>query len=424
MSNILIQNGRLIDLQNKLDQIDSLYIRDGKISSIGSAPDQFVADTTIDAKGLIVCPGLIDLCARLREPGAEHKATIASETHAAAKAGITLLCMPPDTNPVIDEPAIVELIQKRAQQQQAANIVTLGALTRGLAGHQLSEMAALKKAGCVGISNALQPMESSKVLRHAMEYAATHELTLHVVPMNRTLTQGGVAHEGEVATRLGLQVIPVSAETVAIAQHIALAEETGAKVHFGRITSARAVDMIDRAKQRGVPITADVAIHNLHLTESSIEHFNSQAHVLPPLRASSDRDALRAAFKNGVIDAICSDHQPHEADAKLNPFPVTEPGISGIDTLLSLSLMLVEELDIDIATLLNKLTYIPATILNSNRGSLAVAATADLCLYDPNEAWTVTKERFNSAGKNTPFLNKELKGKVKHTIIDGQLFSA
>lgn len=421
--NIQIKNGQLLNPESGQDLSADLFISDGHISGIDNPPDGFTADQVVDAKGLVVCPGLIELSARLREPGAEQKATIASEAMAAVKAGITTLCLPPDTDPVIDEPAVVELIQKRGQQQQGANICTLGALTTRLAGKQLSEMAALKQAGCVGVSNALNPVHDSHVLRHAMEYAATHELTLHTIPLDQALANKGCAHEGETATLLGLQTIPIAAETVAIAQHLALIEEIGTQTHFGRITSARAVEMISEAKQRGLPVTADVAIHHLYLTEQDIAHFDSQAHVIPPLRSESDRLALINGIKTGVVDAICCDHQPHEADAKLNPFPGTEPGISGIDTLLSLCLQLCSDHDFTLAQILKTLTCNPANILRQGSGRLSVGAPADLCLINIEEQWLVTEENINSSGKNSPFIGYRLPGRVKHTLVRGCLLS-
>jgi dihydroorotase len=313
--NLAILNGRLLDPASNTDAIADLYIENGCIAAIGAAPKDYRADETVDAKGLVVCPGLIDLCARLREPGYEYKATIRSETMAAALAGITTLCIPPDTDPVIDEPAMVDLIQKRGRTHGSAHVAILGALTTGLEGAQLSEMATLKAAGCSGISNALRPVANNRVWYRALEYAATHALTLHIVPLDPALTNQGVAHAGAVATRLGLPGIPISAETVAIAQILALVEETGARVHFGRISSAAGVGMIAAAKSKKLPITADVAMHQLLLSESAIDGFDSQAHVIPPLRSEQDRLALVAAVKSGAIDAICSDHQPHNLDA-------------------------------------------------------------------------------------------------------------
>lgn len=419
-STIQIKNGRVIDPANELDQTLSVFIVDDRILSVGdSTPPNFQPEQIIDAENCIVCPGLVDLSARLREPGAEHKATIHSESLAAAKAGITTVCLPPDTDPVIDEPAVVELIQKRAQQQHAARIVTLGALTAGLQGQQLTEVAALKDAGCVGVSNALHPMQDSKVLRRAMEYASTFDLTLHVVPLDNALAANGNAHEGDVSTQLGLQGIPVSAETVALAQHLALIEETGMRTHFCRISSARAVAMITEAKSRGLPITADVAIHQLLLNEYAIAQFDSRAHVVPPLRTESDRQALLNALQDGIIDAICSDHQPHEADAKLNPYPQTAAGISGVDTLLSLSLSLQNA--INLPAIIKALTQAPADILQTEFGSLSKNARADVCIFDPKAEWMVDQNNISSSGKNTPFMGQTLAGKVRTVIIDGKV---
>lgn len=421
MSRIHIEGGRVVDPRNKLDAELALFIEDGIIASIGDRPNGFKADRVIDARGQIVCPGLVDLCARLREPGAEHKATIASEAVAAARAGITLLCTPPDTEPVIDEPAVVDLIQHRAREAGGARVATLGALTAKLEGQQLSEMAALKAAGCVGVSNALKPLPDTRVLRQAMEYAATHELTIHAVPLDESLSKQGVAHKGTVSTLLGLQGMPVSAETVAIARHLALIEEVGVRVHFGRLSSARSVQMIEAAKRRGLPVTADVAVHHLHLTDEAILQFDSRAHVRPPLRSAADRDALLEGLKTGVIDAICSDHQPHEPDAKLNPFPSTEPGISGLDTLLGLSLALLDKADLPLHRIIGALTGAPARILGADGGRLAVGAPADLCVFDPYGIREILPETLNSAGKNTPFIGAELPGLIKHTLIAGRV---
>jgi dihydroorotase len=425
MSDILIQNGRIIDPANNIDQIADLYIQNGKIAGLGAnKPNSFKPTNTINASGHIVSPGLIDLCARLREPGAEYKANVRSETYAAARSGITLMCLPPDTDPVIDEPAVVELIQQRAQENRSADVVTLGALTTELAGQQLSEMAALKDAGCVGVSNALQPVQNNRILRHAMEYALTNNMTMHVIALDHGLAQRGIAHLGQTASLLGLQGIPVSAETVAIAQYLELIEEIGVKTHFGRLSSARAVEMIADAKSRDLPVTADVAIHHLHLTDEAIEHFNSQAHVIPPLRSASDRDALLAGLRTGIIDAICSDHQPHEPDAKLNPFPSTSPGISGIDTLLGLSLLLIDQMNLSINQVLQALTQAPANILGVEGGDLSIGSSADVCIFNPEPTWQVTRESIFSAGKNTPFLNSELPGQVLHTLVAGQIIEA
>lgn len=420
---LAILNGRLLDPAGGTDHVADLYIENGHITAIGTAPKGYRADETVDAKGLIVCPGLVDLGARLREPGQEYKATIRSETRAAAYAGITTVCIPPDTNPVIDEPAVVDLIQKRAQAHGGASIAILGALTTGLEGTQLSEMAALKAAGCSGISNALRPVANDRVWYRALEYAATHAMTLHIVPLDPSLANNGVAHAGAVATRLGLPGIPMSAETVAIGRILALVEETGARVHFGRISSAAGAAMIAAAKERELPITADVAMHQLLLNESAIDGFDSQAHVIPPLRSEQDRLALVAAVKSGVIDAICSDHQPHNADAKQNPFPATEPGISALDTLLGLGCELAKREQIPLARLLAALTSAPAGILGLNCGRIVPSLRADLCVFNMQQAWTVEPQALHSSGKNTPFIGVRLDARAVYTVINGALLN-
>jgi dihydroorotase len=422
--NLAILNGRLLDpATGGDDKAANLYIENGRIAAIGTAPKNYQADVTVDAKGLIVCPGLIDLCARLREPGYEYKATIRSETIAAAMAGITTVCIPPDTDPVIDEPAVVDLIQKRAQAHGGAGVAILGALTTRLEGSQLSQMATLKAAGCSGLSNALRPMANSRVWYRALEYAATHALTLHIVPLDPALANDGVAHAGAVATRLGLPAIPVSAETVAIAQILALIEETGARVHFGRISSAAGAAMIAAAKTRKLPVTADVAMHQLLLNENAIEGFDSQAHVIPPLRSEQDRQALVAAVKSGVIDAICSDHQPHDHDAKQNPYPDTKAGISALDTLLGLACQLTQREQIPLARLLAALTSAPADILGLPTGRIAAGLRADLCIFNPQQPWTVEPSLLRSSGKNTPFAGTRLDARAVYTVINGALLS-
>lgn len=420
---LAILNGRLLDPSSGTDRVADLYIESGRIEAVGTAPGNFRADETVDAKGLIVCPGLVDLCARLREPGYEYKATIRSETRAAALSGITTVCIPPDTDPVIDEPAVVDLIQKRAQAHGGANVAILGALTTRLEGAQLSEMATLQAAGCSGLSNALRPVANNRVWYRALEYAATHALTVHIVPLDPALSSNGVAHAGAVATRLGLPGIPVSAETVMIAQLLALVEETGARVHFGRISSAAGAALIASAKDRKLPVTADVAIHQLLLNESALDGFDSRAHVIPPLRGEQDRRGLVAALKSGVIDAVCSDHQPHNPDAKQNPYPATEPGISGLDTLLGLAWELVQREQIPPSRLLESLTSAPAGILGLQSGRIAPGLPADLCIFGTGRPWIVETPALRSSGRNTPFAGIHLQARAVYTVINGKLLN-
>jgi dihydroorotase len=418
---ISIRNARLIDPANGVDGLYDLHIEEGVIKAVGAAPSGFRAELNIPADGHIVCPGLIDLAARLGEPGAEHKATIASETAAAAAAGITTLCCPPDTNPVIDTPAVAELIQRRAEQAGKARVLPLGALTQALAGEHLSEMAALRDAGCIAVSNAERPLKNTLVQRRAFEYASTFGLTCMLQPIDHALMHQGCAHEGVVSTRLGLPGIPEAAETVAVARDLALAEQTGAQLHFRGMSTAAGAQMLGRARNGNRNLSADVSIHQLHLSENDLCDFDSNCHVIPPLRTLADRQALRDAVAQGVIEAICSDHQPHEADAKANPFPATEPGISGLDTLLALTLRLVDEGVLDLSSALAKLTSGPARILGLKLGRLDPGSSADICIFDPQQRWTPSQAEWVSQGRNSPFMDWELRGRVNWTLLAGRL---
>jgi len=419
MTHILIQNARIVDPKNQFDQQTDLFIINQKIAAFGQAPNNFKAEQTIDATNRLLIPGIIDLCARLREPGLEQKATIASETQAAASAGITELCIPPDTNPVIDEPAVVELIMHKAKQAKYSRVYTLGALTSGLKGDYLSEMASLKQVGCVGVSNARHTISNPLILRRAFEYASTHGLTIFIEAQDKYLSENACAHEGPVASRLGLNAIPYAAETVPIAQILELIYDTDTRIHFGRLSCARSVELINEARANGLNVTADVAIHQLHLTEMDISSFNSQCHVLPPLRTQRDMDALRHGIAQGSISSICSDHQPHELDAKLAPFPATEAGISGLETLLPLTLKLVDNGHISLSSAIASLTCNPAEVLGLDSGHLAIGQAANLCLIDPEKEWTLDTNNMQSQGKNTPFAGWNFRGKVVRTLIHG-----
>jgi len=418
MSNILIKNARIIDPENNLDTQTDLFIIDQRIAAIGQAPDGFNADETIEADKLWLIPGIVDLSARLREPGLEHKANIETETRAASSAGITTLCVPPDTDPVIDEPAVVELIHRKAKQAQHSHVYTLGALTAGLKGEHLSEMAALKEAGCIGVSNCRKPVKNTLILRRAFEYASTHNITVFINATDEYLSKEGCAHEGPIASRLGLTPIPYAAETAPIAQVLELIRDTDIRVHFGRLSCARSIELICEAKSAGLKVSADVAAHQLHLTDMDISSFNSDYHVLPPLRTQRDMNALRQGIIEGTISSICSDHQPHEIDAKLAPFPATEPGISAVETLLPLTLKLVEN-GMPLSTAIASITINPARILGLDSGHLSVGSYANLCLIDPDREWTFSREDMLSHGKNTPFSGWSFTGKVVRTMIEG-----
>jgi dihydroorotase len=424
ISRLSIRHGRFIDPARGIDGHLDLHLAEGRVLAVGAAPAGFQPDQVLDARGQIVCPGLIDLCARLREPGEEHKGTIASETAAAAAAGITSLCCPPDTWPVIDTPAVAQLITRTADLAGWARVIPAGALTQGLAGEQLSEMFALRQAGCAVMSQADRPILNTLVLRRALEYAATFGLTVFLRSEDPQLRAQGCAHEGRVATRLGLPGIPEAAETVALARDLALAEQTGARVHLRGISCARALEMLADAHCRGLAVTADVSAHQLILTEEDLEGFNSQCHLYPPLRTLADRDALREAVRAGLINAVCSDHQPHEADAKLAPFPSTAPGMAALETLLPLMLQLVAEGVLELPAALARLTCGPAAILGLPLGNLARGQMADVCVFDPATQWRIGPETWSSQGHNTPFRGDLLTGRVTWTLLGGRIVHA
>ena len=418
---IQITNGRLIDAAAKLDVVLSLFIADGKIVAIDSAPSGFKADKIIDAAGKIVCPGLVDLSARLREPGFEHKATLESELLAAVAGGITSLVCPPDTDPVLDEPGLVEMLKRRADALHQSHVYPLGALTVGLKGQRLSEMAELTEAGCVGFFNGDAPITNTNTLYRAMQYAATYGYTVWLRAEESHLANGGIAHDGEVATRLGLAGIPVSAETVMIATITILMRETGAKVHLARISSRLGVDAVRAAKSDGLPITCDVGIHHLLLTDRDIGFFDSQYRFAPPLRSPTDRDALSRGVIDGTIDAICSDHTPHDDDAKNVPFGEALPGSTGLELLLPLTMKWAAIANVPMPFALQKISGDPARLLALSAGSFAIGKPADICIFDTKAFWAVTAQTLRSQGKNSPYLRRELEGRVTHTLVNGAL---
>lgn len=415
-----ILGARVIDPASGLDQVRDLYLEGGKIAAFDQAPAGFEADQTIDARGLVASPGLVDLSVALREPGYSRKGSIASETLAAAAGGVTSLCCPPLTRPVLDTSAVAELILDRAQEAGHTKVFPIGALTKGLGGEQLAELVALRDAGCVAFANGLAPIPNNRNRRRALEYAATFDLTVVLHAQDADLAEGGLAHEGATASFLGLAGIPESAETVALARDLLLVEQSGVRAHFSQLTSARGAEMIAAAQARGLPVTADVAMYQLILTDEALLGFSSLYHVQPPLRTALDRDALREAVKSGVIGAIASHHQPHEADAKLAPFGATEPGISSVELLLPLAMTLVQDGLLDLPTLLARLTTGPARALRLPAGRLAVGAPADLLLLDA-EGQTLAGETWHSKGANCPFIGHCLPGRVRYTLVDGRV---
>ncbi len=420
---IHIRNGRVIDPANGIDAQQDIYVADGRIVAVGAPPDAFEADQTLDATGQIVTPGLVDLSARLREPGYEYKATLESEMQAAMHGGVTSLVCPPDTDPVLDEPGLVEMLKHRARNLNQANVYPLGALTVSLRGEALTEMAELTEAGCVGFAQAEHPIEDTTVLLRALQYAKTFDFTTWLRPQDPHLGRGGIAHSGPVASRLGLSGVPVMAETIALHTILELVRSTGARVHLCRVSSAAGLELIRQAKAEGLPITCDVGVHHLHLTDLDIGFFDPNARLVPPLRSQRDRDAIRAAVADGTVDAVCSDHTPVDDDEKLLPFGEASPGATGLELLLPLMLKWADEAggDQSMSTAIARITQEAARVAGLSAGTLSVGASADICIFDPDAIWKVEAKALASQGKHTPFLGYELRGRVMATVVGGRL---
>lgn len=418
---IHIKNGRLIDPRNGIDARKDLFIAAGRIVATGEVPDGFAANRVIDASGLIVCPGLVDLSARLREPGFEYMATLESEMQAAIAGGVTSLACPPDTDPPLDEPGLVEMLKFRAKNLNQAHVYPVGALTQALKGERLTEMAELADAGCIAFSQADSALCDNHVLLCGLQYASTFGFSVWLRPQDATLARNGVAHDGQVATRLGLPGIPVCAETTALSTILLLARETGARVHLCRLSSAEGVDMVRQAKRLGIAVTCDIAVHHVHLSEMDIGYFDPNCHLTPPLRSARDRDALRQALADGTADAICSDHAPVDEDVKQLPFSEAEIGATGLELLLPLTLKWAEESAIPLPAALAKITSDAARVLDIDTGHLSAGRAADVCIFDPERYWKVEPSALKSQGKNTPYLGLELKGRVRHTLVEGQI---
>ena len=413
---LLIRNGRVVDPKSGRDAVGDVFVADGRIAAAAGTPDR-----TIDAKGLVVAPGFIDLAARLREPGYEYKATLESEMDAAVAGGVTSLACPPDTDPPLDEPGLVDMLRRRAKALSRARVYPVGALTVKLAGKQLTEMAELAESGCVAFSQGNAPVADTQLLWRALQYAATFGFPVWLRAEDAWLAKGGVAHDGEVATRLGLAGIPAFAETIALAQLFELVRATGARVHICRMSSAAGVALLRRARHEGLPLTCDVGIHHLHLSDMDLGFFDSHCRLEPPLRSQRDREALAAGLADGTIDCAVSDHTPVDEDQKLLPFAEAEPGATGLELLLPLTLKWGMERKLTLAQTLARITSEPARVLGVASGRIEPGAPGDLVLFDPNAAWRVTSAALKSQGKNSPFLGMELAGRVRATIVAGNV---
>jgi dihydroorotase len=424
---ILIKNGRVIDPASGFDDVCDIALAAGRIMSIKNIASNFAPSKVMDAKGCIVAPGIVDLAVRLREPGHEHEGMLESEMAAAVAGGVTSLVCLPDTEPVLDEPGLVEMLKFRAEKLHQARVFPLGALTRNLQGEILTEMVELTEAGCVGFSQAEVPLENTQVLQRALQYGGKFGYTTWLRAQELYLGRG-VAASGSLATRLGLAGVPVAAETIALHTILELVAATGARVHLCRLSSAAGVALVRRAKDEGLPVTCDVSINSLHLTDNDIGYFDSRMRLNPPLRQQRDRDALRQALADGTIDALVSDHTPVDEDAKTLPFAEAEPGATGLELLLSLALKWGEESGAGLVRALAVLTQEPAKVLGASLGTLQASAgrlveggIADVCVFDPHAPWTVTPAALRSQGKHTPFSGYELTGRVRCTVVAGQL---
>ena len=426
-----IRNGRLIDPANGIDAVKDLFIDGGVIAAAGAAPAGFAADRVIDATGLVVAPGLVDLSARLREPGYEYKATLESEMQAAVQGGVTSLVCPPDTDPVLDEPGLVEMLKYRARNLNQAHVHPLGALTMGLKGQALTEMAELTEAGCIGFAQAEEPIEDTNVLLRAMQYAKTFDYTVWLRPQDAHIGRGGIAHSGPLASRLGLSGVPVMSETIALHTILELVRSTGARVHLCRISSAAGLELIRAAKKEGLPVTCDVGAHHVHMTDADIGFFDSKARVAPPFRSQRDREAIRAGLFDGTVDAMCSDHTPVDDDEKLLPFAEASPGATGLELLLSLALKWADDYAAGqhaeagapspLSRAIARITSDAARVAGLNAGTLSSGAVADVVLFDAEARWKVEASALASQGKHTPFVGYELTGQVRTTIVAGHI---
>ncbi len=416
---LAIEGGRVIDPVSGFEGTANVYIAEGRIAAIGQAPQGFVAQRVIDARGLVVAPGLVDLCARMREPGSEGALRV--EMRAALAGGVTGVVCPPDTNPPLDEPGLVRMLRQRSREAAGARLYPVGALTAGLAGGALAEMHTLAQVGCVAFCQTAALPANHGTLLQALRYAKTFDLPVWLHPVDATLVGEGVAAEGPVAAGMGLPGIPAAAETVALHTIFELQREVGTRIHICRLSSAQGVELVRAAKREGLPVTADVSIHHLHLIDSDIGYYDTNCRLDPPLRSQADRAAIRLGLADGSIDAVCSDHAPVSTDDKLLPFGEARAGASGLETLLPLILEWARAEGISLARALAVVTCAPAQVLAEDTGTLAPGRKADLVVFDPQARRTLQAEAMVSSGKNSPFVGRELQGRVRWTLVGGEV---
>lgn len=425
--NILIQGGRVLNPASQFDAVADVAIASGRILAVGQAPAGFAPQRVIDARGLVVAPGLVDLSVRLGEPGHGHASMLASELAASVAGGVTSLVCPPDTVPALDEPGLAEMLSARAQRQQLARVFPLGALTRGLAGETLSEMVALSEAGCIGFSQGDVTLANTQVLRRALQYASSMGYAVWLRPLDHYLGQG-VAASGALATRLGLSGVPVAAETIALFTIFETMRATGARVHLCRLSSAAGLAMVRQAKREGLPVSCDVSINSLWLTDTDLGYFDTRMRLNPPLRQQADRQALQQGLADGTVDALVSDHTPVKDDAKALPFAQSQPGASGVELLLGMALKWAAQHSLPLTRALQTLTSAPAAVLGASLGSmqaslgqLCAGGLADVCVFDPQASWTVQASQLRSQGRHTPFAGHHMPARVRYTLVGGQL---
>ncbi len=422
---LLIANGKVVDPANRLNTVLDLLIVDGKIAKVGAKLSETYESAkdaqVIDAHGKLVVPGFIDLHTHLREPGYEYKETIKTGTAAAAAGGFTTVCVMPNTNPVNDDQSVTEFILDKARKEGIVNVCPIGAITKGSKGQELAEIAELREAGCVAISDDGRPVMNSEVMRRAMEYAKTFDLPVVDHCEDLTLSEGGSMHEGRISTELGLKGIPAASEEVMVARDLILAQQTGVHLHLAHISTANSVRMIREAKASGLKVTAEACPHHFTLTHETLMDFDGNKKMNPPLRTKADVDAVIEGLRDGTLDAIATDHAPHATEEKLQEFESAPFGVIGLETAWPLAYALVESGMLTLEEVVAKLTICPAKIIKSNRGTLSEGAVADVTIIDPEETWVVNPAELLSKSKNTPFAGWKMRSRVLKTIVGGKV---